>query len=133
MKTETEDIVQFTGNFLSAVDLDKDVTVTIAAVTKPNEEKDASGKVIDKRVLTFTGAKKRLILNQINSKVIALLHGKKSADWVGKPITLTVRYLEKAFGQRNVPVIRVVPSEDHPLTFGMRKNYGSPTPFTDRK
>lgn len=132
MKTE-DDIVQFTGNFLSAPDLDKDVTVTISAVSKPDAEKDATGKVIDKRILTFSGAKKRLILNKINSQTIALMYGKSTTGWIGKPVTLTVRYLKTAFGQSNVPVIRVVPSDEHPMTFGMRKNYGSATPFTSGK
>lgn len=125
---------QFEGNFLDAIDIPANgITVEISEVVAPNAEKDRTGKNIDKGILAFKGAKKRLVLNKTNSKIIALMHGKKASEWVGKTITLTVRYLEKAFGQRNVPVIRVVPSDDHPMTFGMRKNYGSPTPFVDGK
>jgi hypothetical protein len=122
---------QFQGNFLDASDLMKaDQTVTISDVVGPNEEQDSQKKRIDKPILSFAGCKKRLILNKTNSKVIAMAHGKKASEWVGKKITLTVRWLEKAFGQTNVPVVRVVPPEGTALTFGMRQKYGSPKPFS---
>lgn len=121
---------QFEGNFLDALDVPPNgITVEISEVTAPKAEKDNTGKVIDKAILSFKGAKKRLILNKVNSKIIALQHGKKASEWVGKQITLTVRYLEKAFGQRNVPVIRIKPDDSHPMTFGMRKNYGAEQPY----
>ncbi len=121
---------QFEGNFLDALDIPKGgITVEIVDVVVPDAEKDKTGKTIDKGILAFKGAKKRLILNKVNSKIIALAHGKKASEWIGKSITLTVRYLKTAFGQSNVPVIRVVPDESHPLTFGMRKNYGAAEPY----
>ena len=125
----------FTGNYLDATDLKDtgDIELEIVSVTAPGDEKDATGKVIDKAVLRFAKAKKAFIINKTNAKIIALQHGKKPSAWPGKRITLTVCYLEKAFGQQNVPVIRVKPPESSPMTFGMRKNYGSPTPFQGRK
>lgn len=126
---------QFEGAFLDASDImaaKKDVLLTISDVVAPCMEKDATGKVIDKPIIAFKGAKKRMILNKTNAKVIAMMHGKKPSEWLGKEVTLTVRYLEKAFGQKNVPVIRVAPPSDKPLTFGMKSKYGSAVPFTNQ-
>jgi len=105
------------------------VTVTITDVVAPNIEKDGTGKTINKAIVAFKGATKRLIMNKTNCKVIALMYGNKPSEWVGKQVTLGVRYLEKAFGQFNVPTVRVIPPPDKPLTFGMRRNFGSETPF----
>ena len=123
---------QFTGNFLDASDLmaNGNITLEISEVVAPNAEKDAAGKQINKAIVAFKGAKKRLILNKTNAKVIAMAHSKKASEWVGKKITLTVRFLETAFGQKNVPVIRVVPPEGTSLTFGMRSKYGREAPYT---
>lgn len=122
---------QFEGNFMDATDIMKagDTTVTISDVSAPDQEKDATGKSINKAILTFAKAKKRLILNKTNCKVMAGLYGKKATEWIGKPVTLCVRYLETAFGQKNVPVIRIKPESEGNLPFGMRKRYGSPKPF----
>lgn len=122
---------QYTGNFLDATDIMKrgTVTLTISGVVAPGSEKDATGKSIKPAIVSFEKAKKRLILNKTNQKVIAMAHGAKASEWAGKQITLCVRYLEKAFGQFNVPVIRVVPPEGMDLTFSMRSKYGSATSF----
>jgi hypothetical protein len=122
----------FEGNFLDASDIKAsgDYVATIESISLPNSESDAAGKRIDKAIIAFKGAKKRLILNKVNSKIIAMTLGKKASEWIGKQVTLTVRYLDKAFGQRNVPVIRIK-ADPSQLTFGMRKNYGSPTPYAE--
>jgi len=122
---------QFQGNFLDASDLmsSGNITLTISDIAAPGEERDSAGKVIDKGILTFKGAKKRMILIKTNAKVIAMAHGKKPSQWIGKPVTLTVRWLAKAFGQANVPVIRVVPPDGVSLPFGMRARYGAEKPF----
>ena len=122
---------QFSGNFLDATDLPKgrNVTVTIEEVVAPNVErdKDGKGKLINKAILKFTGKQKRLILNKTNAKIIKMAHGEPS-QWVGKKITLTVRLLDEAFGQQNLPVIRVVPPANTNMTFSMRKKYGAEIP-----
>ena len=117
---------QFSGNFLDASDLPKGktVVVTISDVVAPNVERDATKKMIDKAILSFSGKQKRLILNKTNAKIIKMSHGEPS-NWVGQKITLTVRLLAEAFGQKNVPVIRVVPPPGTNMTFGMRKKYGA--------
>jgi len=126
---------QFEGNFLDATDIpiingdSPGITVEISGVVPPNAEKDNTGKQINKTILSFKGAKKRLIINKVNARVLCQLHGKKASEWVGKKVTLVVRYLEKAFGQFNVPVIRIKADETHPLTFGVRKHYGSEKPY----
>lgn len=117
---------QFQGNFLDASDIMalKQAKVTIETVVPPNTEKDSTGKMIDKAILSFVNRPKRLILNKTNAKIIKMSHGQPS-EWAGKQITLTVRWLDKAFGQTNVPVIRVVPPDGVSMTFGMRKKYGA--------
>jgi hypothetical protein len=124
---------QFTGNFIDANDIRERgaIELEVASVSAPGSERDATNKVIDKIVLRFKGAKKALICNKTNLKIIAAQHGTKASQWVGKKVTLTVRYLEKAFGQRNVPVVRVQPTSDGMMTFGMRKNYGAERPFNE--
>jgi hypothetical protein len=122
---------QFEGNFLDAADLmaSGTKTVTISDVSPPGAERDSTRKVIDKPIVSFEKTAKRLILNKTNAKVIAMAHGKKASQWIGKKITLTVRWLDKAFGETNVPVIRVVPPAGKELTFGMRKRYGAERSF----
>jgi hypothetical protein len=118
----------FTGDFLDATDIPPEgFTIEIAGVVGPGTERDSSNKVIDRTIISLKGAKKRLIANKTNLKIIALKYGKKASDWIGKTITLTVRYVN-AFGEKNVPVIRIVPSDEHPMTFGMRKHYGKAKP-----
>lgn len=125
---------QFSGNFLDASDLPKGktVTVTISDLVPPNVERDSAKKLIDKAILSFAGKQKRLILNKTNAKIIKMAHGEPS-KWIGQQINLTVRILKEAFGQSNVPVIRVVPPSGVNLTFGMRKKYGAEVPPEPRE
>lgn len=123
---------RFEGRFLDAFDIlaaKKDVTVTISDIVAPGVERDAKEKLIDKAILSFKGASKRFIVTNINDRILKAIHGKAPSKWIGKEITLTVRYLKEAFKQPNVPVLRIVPPPDMPLTFAMRKHYGSATPF----
>lgn len=122
----------FTGNFLDATDLMSrgEITLEISDVCGPNVEKDSSGKIINKGIIAFKGAKKRLILNKTNATIIKLAYGEKASEWIGKKVTLCVRWLKEAFGHQNVPVIRIVPAEGTALSFGMRQRYGKETPWT---
>ena len=134
MSTDIDEAMRsaFEGNFLDASDIlaTGDQRVKIAAVSAPNAEKDATGRAIDKAIVAFERCKKRLVLNKTNAKAIAMQHGKKPSAWIGKEVTLTVRYLARAFGEQNVPVVRVLPPADVPLTFAMRSKFGSPRPYT---
>jgi len=119
--------------FLDSVDIGydttggKSVTVAIDHYKPAGEVKDASGTVVNKPVLYFAKAKKALILNRTNEKALILIHGKDRDKWQGQPVTLTVRFVN-AFGQSDVPTIRVEPPKGLPLTFGMRKWQGKAKP-----
>jgi hypothetical protein len=127
---DTEMRAAFEGNFLDASDLSgKDITVVIESIIAPKKEKDSTGKVIDKTIIAFKGAKKRFIANKTNAKCLSMLFGNKASLWIGKEVTLTTRYLAEAFGQKNVPVVRVKVDADK-LTFGMRKKYGAAESFS---
>lgn len=119
---------QFQGNFLDATDLihKGNVVVTIADLVPPNRERDGAKKLIDKAILSFVGKQKRLVLNKGNAKTIKLQHGEPD-QWIGKKITLTVRLVD-AFGEKNLPVIRVVPPPDAMTTWSMRKKFGAEVP-----
>lgn len=126
---------RFEGNFLDATDVmgRPPMKVKICAVVGPGVErdKDGKGKVIDKPIIAFEGCRKRLVCGKTNLRIISSQLGKKASEWVGKEVSLCCRYLAEAFGQKNVPVVRVLATDEKPLTFGMRKHYGSATPFTE--
>lgn len=118
---------QFTGNFMTALDILNrgHVSVTICDVVGPHVEKDATKKPIDKTILSFEGKQKRFICGNLSLALIVQQHGPKASQWVGKKILLTVTILDKCFGHKDVPVLRVVPHEGAVMTVGMRKNYGA--------
>lgn len=82
----------YTGNFLESADLTgKEYQVTIKSVEAPNTIKSADGRLIDKPVVYFEGAKKGLILNKTNAKRIILFYAPKAEtfeQWAGTKITL---------------------------------------------
>lgn len=120
----------FEGNFLDATDIKGrgEVSLEIESIAAPGDERDAKGKTIDKTIIGFKGAKKRLVVNKTNAKLLAMQLGTKASAWKGQKVTLIVRYLPEAFGQKNVPVIRVKAHDESELTFGMRKKYGNAAP-----
>jgi hypothetical protein len=86
----------FPSEYLAAEDLNgREVTVEIESVTI-DEVKLKDGKKERKAILSFKGAKKRLLLNKTNAKTIKAIHGPAPGDierdvtklWVGKAITL---------------------------------------------
>lgn len=121
----------YKSNYINATDIlpHGEVTLEITEVIAPNTVKSEDGKLINKGILAFKGATKKLIVQPTNHSVLKLLHGPKPSAWKGHKVTLIVRYLEKAFGQTNVPVVRVKTTDDKPLPFSVRKKYGSPVPF----
>lgn len=130
-KVDEAYLVKYTGNFLDAGDIDegKKITVTITEVFPPGTQKDSQKRLIKKRIIGFKGAKKRMILCGCNEQIIAMIHGANSKEWIGKTITLMRRYLESAFNEKNVPVVRVVAPDEAKLKYAMRKHYGKPVPF----
>lgn len=102
----------------------REFTLTIAAVHPPNTLKTGEGKLIEKRVVEFKETPKRLVIGAQNAQALILACGDASTDqWIGRQITLyPIR--QDAFGQKNIPGVRVrIPRES------------SVTPFrrTDRK
>ena len=95
----------FPSGFIDESDLPKDVTVTVASVgleelTRPGGEKEA------KVVISFEGAKKKLICNKTNAIRIARMYGNNTDDWLGQPITLYFDPTIK-FGRDTVGGVRV--------------------------
>jgi hypothetical protein len=122
-------MARFEGHFVESADLmSKQVTLTIAGVVPPNTEADAKKKLINRPILSFNKTSKRLILGKTNERIIRAIHGPKASGWLGKAITLSVRYLPEAFGEKNVPTVRVVPPVGIPLPMNCRKHYGMETP-----
>lgn len=82
----------YKGNFIEAADLSgKSVELAIERVEAPNTVKCDDGRVIEKPVVYFTGAKKGLILNKTNAKRIILFYCPDKAtfeEWAGTKITL---------------------------------------------
>jgi hypothetical protein len=125
-------MARFDGPYLESSDLtQRMVTLTISGVIPPGVEKDkgGKGKTIDKPMICFEKAAKRLILGRTNERIIKAIHGKKASGWIGKAVTLCVRYLPEAFGQTNVPTIRVMPPSNVPLPFNCRKHFGEAEPI----
>lgn len=91
--------------FIGAHDLDKDFTVTIESIKK-EMVKGMDGKEEMLVVARFEKAKKPMILNKTNMKIIAKnLESNFIEDWTGKSITLYAAKV-KAFGEF-VDAIRV--------------------------
>lgn len=104
---DMEDINEvFSGESLKAIDLQgKEPVVTIESVT-PKEFSD-NGKASNKLVITFVGKQKALICNKTNASRIALMHGTKFRQWVGKKIQLYTDIVD--FQGKAVEAIRVRP------------------------
>lgn len=94
-------------NYISSADLDgKDVTLTIQSVAHEDLVGEG-GRKDNMPVITFDKAKKKMVLNRTNAKLIASQHGPDVDGWTGKQVTLyptTVR----AKGE-SVEAIRIRP------------------------
>ena len=95
----------FPTGFIDESDLPKDATVTIASVAMETLTRPGGNKE-DKLVMTFEGAKKKLVLNKTNAIRVARLYGNDTDDWRGKTITLYFDPKIK-FGRETVGGVRV--------------------------
>ncbi len=99
------------SEFLAADDIIDNITVEISGasietVTSPNNQKK---QMI---CLSFKGARKKLALNRTNGRAIAKIAGTpKVEEWTGVKICL-YRTTIKAFGDPQLPAIRVKPTSD---------------------
>ena len=109
--------------------------MTVESVIAPNTKKDARKKLIDKPILVLKGStrNKEMIVGKTNYKVLVAMFGKKSSSWVGKEITLAVRYLPKSqgFGQENCPCVRIIPPKGQPIPRSAFQFMGRATPYTE--
>lgn len=121
---------RFEGDFVESADLMRcpPVTKTIKAVVKPGSEKCANKRVIDRPIIEFEGSSKRFICSKTNERLIKAIYGPKTSEWAGKQVTLMVRYLIEAFGEPDVPTLRIVLPRGIPMPFSVRKWYGSEKP-----
>lgn len=94
---------------LRGVDLcGKDVTLTIKNVIVSAEFHGAGGKAKKMPALEFERTDKKLGLCTVNMATIAMIHGPKPADWIGKRITLFPQD-GTWFGERK-PAVRIRPT-----------------------
>ncbi len=77
----------YPSEYLAACDLSGEATVTIAKF-EVEQIVGSDGKKQTKPVITFTGAKKRMICCKTNAKAIARQHGNDTDAWVGKKVTV---------------------------------------------
>ncbi len=120
---------QYEGHFISGIDLEKPVTVEISEVVQPGTEADSAGQLIKQAILGFKGAKKRLVLNKANWRVIAAMYGKDETKWIGKTVTLACRYLKEFMGHQNVQCVRVIPPKGASVPMSIVKFMGKATPY----
>ena len=96
----------FDSEYLASWDLEKDTTVEMAQVVL-GEVQGKNGDATKKPILYFKGAKKGMVLNKTNGKIIAAMYGNDTDAWVEKSITLYATTCE-SFGD-TVDCIRVRP------------------------
>ena len=96
----------FDSDYLANWDLDKDTTVQITKV-EVAEIASHNGDKERRPLVYFKSAKKAMVLNKTNGKLIAGMYGPNTDDWRGKRITLYPTTCE-AFGD-TVGCIRVRP------------------------
>lgn len=120
---------RYEGNFIESADMMTvpPVRLTIESVAAPNTKKDATGKLIKQPIIGFKETPKQFVCGKTNIRCIKADHGAKPDAWVGKQIVLTVRYLREAFGEKNVPTLRVIPA--NPVPMGARKFMGYEKPL----
>ena len=107
----------YPGNYLESADLaGKEVRVEISEFVPANTEKAADGRVIEKPILRFKGAKRALICNKTNMKRILLFYAKPGVkqleELVGTTITLGTEMARNPSLNCKMPAVRVmVPRE----------------------
>lgn len=106
----------FPGRFIKAADLNgREVTVTVSDVDLEDLPQEKGGDKA-KGIVSFSDAKKKLVLNRTNGECIKAMFGRKCDDWTGKRITL---YPTEWNGE---PCVRIKGSPDiaKPITFELK-------------
>lgn len=95
----------FPTDYVAAHDLgERDVRLKIRAVVIENLQIQG-GRKETKPVVIFHGAKKKLVLNKTNARLIAAQHGNDTVKWIGQFVTLYATTTD--FGGKTVDCIRV--------------------------
>ena len=94
------------GDFVGKDGNYREFKLKIRQVTSEELQLPGRSKKEDKIVLSFDGAKKRLVLNKTNSAAIKSHHGKHVSDWLNKFVTVFYNPSVK-FGRETVGGVRI--------------------------
>lgn len=114
--------LMFPNDYLGAHEfMGKDVTKRIKSVAM-EDLRVQGGKKERRPVVTFSDAKKKLVLNKTNAKTVAKLYGPDTKGWIGNPVTMYPTTC--MLGRETVDCIRIrdksgvaperVPVDEHP-------------------
>lgn len=104
-KIKLDEELMFPSDYVSAPEFKgKDVTLTIAGVSKNELQMKGGGKKV-KPVLTFKETPKKFVCNVTNADSIAQMYGTQAREWVGKRVTFFPTMT--TFGKQKVECIRV--------------------------
>lgn len=114
--------LMFPNDYLGAHEfMGKDVTKRVKSVAM-EDLRVQGGKKERRPVVTFSDAKKKLVLNKTNAKTIAKLYGPDTKGWIGQAITMYPTTC--MLGRETVDCIRIrdktggsherVPVDEHP-------------------
>lgn len=81
----------------------KDVVVEIAGVEGGELHRPGTGKTDRRPIVSFKGAKKKLVLNATNGKAVESMYGSQVEGWVGKKIALYVSQARNPQATRDNP------------------------------
>lgn len=99
--------------------------VTIEKVFPANTISGADRRQVDKPCVKFVGSDKMLVVNTTNQTLLRLQFGTSvQSEWVGKKVTLQPRVIAEAFGEQDVPVIRIKLPTEIPVPFRLRRHMG---------
>jgi hypothetical protein len=94
----------FPSKYLSAVDVEPPITLTIFGVTQESM-KGHDGEEILKPVVSFRESKKSMVMNVTNKNILKGLFGNDTDDWINQKVTLCSEMVN-AFGEMK-PSVRV--------------------------
>lgn len=98
----------FDKEYAGAWDLPPEGATVVFERVKVGELVGQNNKKAKKLVAWFRGAKKPMAFNVTNCKTVAAMYGNRTADWIGKAITIYPT--QTSFGGATVDCIRVKPS-----------------------
>lgn len=90
-------------------DKPRDYTVTIVKVETSVLKTVGDSKGKRKAVLSFHKAKKKMVANATNCKILESMYGPDYSKWVGQKITLYYAMTRNPQGSGQVPCIRIRP------------------------